>query len=194
LPRYELEDAVLAALIDEGAVMGFSLMYAHLHEEGLANPADGLSALEELEARSWVRILCYRDGRLPYQPATREQRHEFVAAYPKLKPTWNPDVDYGGPNLHVEITDEGKAEWRRRHPLERDHAWTAEHDPEGHSMTVWAIDEAVADSVADSTSGPQQHYAAREVEPARFELKTGVVDGVKVTYTWLNPDATTQDS
>ena len=36
---------------------------------------------------------------------------------------------------------------------------------------------------------------SRIVESATFELGTGdVVDGVKFTYTWLNPDAATPDS
>jgi hypothetical protein len=182
LPPEELEDEVLAALINESGRMGFSLMYAHLHEEGVANPAGGLELLEDIERRDWLRILRYTGDPDRYLRAAKHHRSAFLAAYPTLRPSWNPDVDFGEPNLHFEITEDGKAEWRRRHPLERDHAWKAEGDPDGKFRRVWAIDEKLADSVA----GPPP-YASREVEPATFELKTGdVVEGVKITYRWLN--------
>jgi len=182
LPPRELEDAVLAALIDEGAWIGFSLMYAHLNEEGVASPAQGLELLEEMEQRGWIRIRRWVENPDRYLRTDRHHRNAFLASYPALKPTCDPDVDFGQPNLHLEITEDGKAEWRRRHPLERDHAWKAETDPQGAFEIVWAIDEELADSIA----GPSP-YASREVEPARFQLKTGhVVDGVKVTYRWLN--------
>jgi hypothetical protein len=170
--------------------MAFSLTYSLLHEVGIANLAEGLSVVEAVERRSWVRVLHYRDDPVRYRRATKEQRKAFLAAYPELIPTWDPDVDYGEPNLHVEITDQGKAEWRRRHPLERRNAWRCEGHPSLGAMTVWAIDENLADWIA----GPPT-YASRHVEPATFELNTGdVIVGVKGTYRWLNPDATTPDA
>jgi hypothetical protein len=112
--------------------------------------------------------------------ALSEYRDEL---FPDLDPIYTM-VDYELPSpphgLHAFITEAGKAEWRQRHPLAREDAWECEGHPSLGAMTIWAIDEEVADAVA----GPPP-YASREVEAETFRLRRGeTIDGVKVTYRW----------
>jgi hypothetical protein len=183
--------------------MGFSVLWGYLHEDGIESTADVLALVGVAQTRGWVRTLCWQDLDEGYREASEADRNSFLDAYSNLAPGWDPDVDYGNPNLHVEITEEGKSEWRRRHPLERDESWKAEHDPKV-TTTIWALDEQLADVTLREMlrRGARSLGAARQwslvnrvVEPATFELRRGeVIDGVKVTYRWVNPDSTTPGS
>ncbi len=149
-----------------------------------------------LEEQGWIELLKHENGE--WSRATDDERARALDEYrerlfpdlDRVYATVDLELPSSPHGLYAAATEAGKREWRGRHPLQRRDTWKVEGHPSLGQMTVWAIDEKIADSVA----GPPS-YVAREVTPASFELRTGeIIEGVKVSYRWLNPEATTTDA
>jgi DNA-binding PadR family transcriptional regulator len=93
------------------------------------------------------------------------------------------ESDEGKRYLVVRLTDEGKAEWRRRNPLEQrlDKAWFAQGD------FIYAPSEELADRAAkylEEFGFGDVDVSAKSIEPWTYELDDSgdVIHGVRVEY------------
>ena len=104
-----------------------------------------------------------------------------------LRRTWlgaTEESDDGRRYTVIRLTDEGKAEWRRRNPLEErlEKAWVAQGD------VIYAPSEDIADSAArflyEEIGSADVDLTVKNVEPWTYELDdTGdVINGVRVEF------------
>ena len=84
----------------------------------------------------------------------------------------------------IRLTDEGKAEWRRRNPLEQrlENAWFALGD------VIYAPSEAIADravrTLFEDIGPPDVDVTVKNVQPWTYELDGSgdVIEGVRVEF------------